>query len=55
MTTPHKTISREDLLAEIDERFLKAVGITSFTNNYKVALQLLEIRKNIPTDSDIIK
>ena len=55
MTTPRKKISRKDLLAEIDERFLQALGKTKYTSNYKEALQLLEIRRNIPTDSEVIK
>ena len=55
MTTTRKRISREDLLSEIDERFLEALGRTKYTSNYKEALQLLEIRRNIPTDSEVIK
>jgi len=55
MTTPNETISRKDLLAEIDKRFLHAVGTAPLTADYKKALQLLEIRKNIPIDSDVIK
>ncbi len=55
MTTPNETISRKDLLAEIDKRFLDKIGTSCFTANYEEALQLLEIRKNIPADSDVIK
>jgi len=55
MTTPNETISRKDLMAEIDKRFLHAIGKLPLLAKYDEALQLLEIRKNIPTDSDIIK
>ncbi len=55
MPTPNETISRKDLMAEIDKRFLHAIGKLPLLAKYDEALQLLEIRKNIPTDSDIIK
>ena len=55
MTTPNETISRKDLLAEIDKRFLRAFGKVPLAANYDEALQLLEIRKNIPKASDVIK